>query len=134
MAEYRTHYQPAWIDFSMFWSAIVIGLSLAIIVQLESTKPSWLAIAIAAITILTAIGQILLLRLIATEKGIRLTSLFKSNTINLSWSEIEGFTSGHLTVMLKAKQYGRVSFLMFGKKRKQKIVALIEKGLETSTK
>jgi len=52
----------------MFWSAIVIGLSLAIIVQLESTKPSWLAIAIAAITILTAIGQILLLRLLATAK------------------------------------------------------------------
>ena len=130
MAGYRTHYQPAWIDFSMFWSAIVFGLSF----QLESTRLSWLAVAVAGITILVAIVQILLLRLVATPKGLRLTSFFKSNTINLAWADIEDFTNGRLTVMLKTKQYGRVSFLMFGKKRKQKIVALIKKGLETSTK
>ena len=130
MAGYRTHYQPAWIDFSMFWSAIVFGLSLAIILQLESTSLSWLAVAVAGVTILVAIVQILLLRLVATPKGLRLTSFFKSNTINLAWADIEDFTNGRLTVM----QYGRVSFLMFGKKRKQKIVALIKKRLETSTK
>lgn len=134
MAGYRTHYQPAWIDFSMFWSAIVFGLSLAIILQLESTSLLWLAVAVAGVTILVAIVQILLLRLVATPKGLRLTSFFKSNTINLAWADIEDFTNGRLTVMLKTKQYGRVSFLMFGKKRKQKIVALIKKGLETSTK
>ena len=134
MAGYRTHYQPTWIDFSMFWSAIVFGLSLAIILQLESTSLSWLAVAVAGVTILVAIVQILLLRLVATPKGLRLTSFFKSNTINLAWADIEDFTNGRLTVMLKTKQYGRVSFLMFGKKRKQKIVALIKKGLETSTK
>ena len=60
MAGYRTHYQPAWIDFSMFWSAIVFGLSLAIILQLESTSLSWLAVAVAGVTILVAIVQILL--------------------------------------------------------------------------
>ncbi|OFM47204.1 hypothetical protein HMPREF2691_06630 [Lactobacillus sp. HMSC077C11] len=118
----------------MFWSAIVFGLSLAIILQLESTSLSWLAVAVAGVTILVAIAQILLLRLVATPKGLRLTSFFKSNTINLAWADIEDFTNGRLTVMLKTKQYGRVSFLMFGKKRKQKIVALIKKGLETSTK
>ena len=130
MAGYRTHYQPAWIDFSMFWSAIVFGLSLAIILQLESTSLSWLAVAVAGVTNLVAIVQIL----VATPKGLRLTSFFKSNTINLAWADIEDFTNGRLTVMLKTKQYGRVSFLMFGKKRKQKIVALIKKRLETSTK
>ncbi len=87
MAGYRTHYQPAWIDFSMFWSAIVFGLSLAIILQLESTSLS---------------GRFLiLLRLVATPKGLRLTSFFKSNTINLAWADIEDFTNGRLTVMLK---------------------------------
>ncbi|EGF34022.1 hypothetical protein AAULR_11635 [Lacticaseibacillus rhamnosus MTCC 5462] len=77
MAGYRTHYQPAWIDFSMFWSAIVFGLSLAIILQLESTSLSWLAVAVAGVTILVAIVQILLLRLVATPKGLRLTSFLK---------------------------------------------------------
>ena len=101
MAGYRTHYQPAWIDFSMFWSAIVFGLSLAIILQLESTSLSWLAVAVAGVTILVAIVQILLLRLVATPKGLRLTSFFKSNTINLAWADIEDFTNGRLTVMLK---------------------------------
>ena len=134
MPEYRTHYQPAWIDFSMFWSMIVIGISLATIVQLESTKPSLLAIGIAIVTVLVAIIQVLLHRLVVHEQGLKLVSLFKSNTLEMTWPEIEGFTFGHLTVILKTKRYGQVTFVLFGKKRKQKVVSLIQKVLKESAK
>lgn len=116
----RFYYQPPWIDFSIFWGAVVASLGLSIILQMEFGAYDglyWPAAGLAAVVLVVVLAQTLRLQLTLTAKSLQFGRVFASNRLEVPLSGItEARISAH-TVTLQTHPYGKISFVRVFKMR-----------------
>jgi hypothetical protein len=132
----RFFYQPAWLDFSIFWSAILAGASLAVILQMEFGGYDglyWPAIGGLVLVILIAVLQVASLRLALTPDALVLGHVFPANRLTIAWSALNGVSiQGHVLI-LETRAYGKIRLVRLC--RLQKLAAAFaQAGVKVTTR
>ncbi|WP_125579008.1 EbsA family protein [Lacticaseibacillus suibinensis] len=110
--------QPAWLDFSMFWAVIVLGISISVIVQMELVgygPISWVAVVILLVTLLIAGLQVWRSQLIITDQLVTIRRLLPGNTLAVPPLHITAMQVGRNQIRLQTTDYGWLTLVHFGR-------------------
>lgn len=111
MAEKRFAYQPAWVDFIIFWALIVTGVAIAVILQMENQGYAGVSVLpVVVLAVFLALGalQVWRTRLRLTESTITFGRLLPASSLTMAWSDISAVhVAGH-TLTFTTRQYGRL--------------------------
>lgn len=112
----RFFVQPGWLDFSMFWSLIIIGISLAIILQMEIVGYGPVSLPALGLLVTLAVAglQVGRSQLCLTKRGITLQRLLPANSVILQPADVLGVQWHKHSVTLATRTYGKLSVVYFG--------------------
>lgn len=118
----------------MFWAFIMIGVSLAVILQMELIgygPVSLPAAALLLVMLALAACQVRRSHLSVSPSGVRLSRLLPGNALQLAPADITAVVWTKRTCTLQTRPYGKITFVHFGHNEalKQALAAVLpERG------
>ncbi|MFD1485612.1 hypothetical protein ACFQ5J_10260 [Lacticaseibacillus baoqingensis] len=107
----RFFYQPAWLDFSIFWGAILAGISAAVIVQMEFggyDRLFWPAVGGLLVVIVIASLQVASMRMTLTPQALVLGRVFPSNRLIIPYASLHSVAIEGHTLIIDTQVYGKI--------------------------
>lgn len=127
----RYFVQPAVVDCIIFWATILIGVAIAVIVQMEIIgygPISWWALAILLVVLAVARLQLSRTRLIITPERIRFLRLIPSDNLTLAPDDITGVQASGHRLRVATRQYGVVHLVAW--RNPSRLVAALTQAKE----
>lgn len=113
----RFYVQPGWLDFTMFWAFIMIGVSFAVVLQMELIgygPVSWPAAALLVVVLALAALQIQRSRLVVGAGCVTLRRLLPGNSLQIAPEDVTAVAWKKQTCTLVTRSYGKITFIHFG--------------------
>ncbi|WP_461214768.1 hypothetical protein [Lacticaseibacillus sp. GG6-2] len=131
----RFYYQPAWLDFSIFWGGIVAGLGLCIIIQMEFGAYDnlyWPAVGLGVALVLVVLRQITSFKLSLSATRLTLGRFFASNRLSMPLAAVTEASATAHSITLTTKSYGKITIVRLARMA-QLLTALKQANIHVAT-